>query len=82
MMQYMNDSDFKGFGPNDSKLDRFINFFYFNVGTYTSTAYGDILPITNRAKILMAFYMMVVFAGMFTVLYELFENAIKLKIRD
>jgi hypothetical protein len=31
--------------------DKIINFFYFSITTHTSVGYGDIIPLTRKAKI-------------------------------
>jgi voltage-gated potassium channel len=50
------------FDENDINYDKetkFIDLWYFSITTYTSTGYGDIVPISTRARIITSLYMLI-----------------------
>jgi hypothetical protein len=54
----------------DDLGDRFIHLFYFGVVSFTTTGYGDITPKSNRLKIVMACYLLLVIAGVFSYFFR------------
>jgi hypothetical protein len=54
----------------DDLGDRFIHLFYFGVVSFTTTGYGDIKPKSNRLKIVMACYLLLVIAGVFSYFFR------------
>ena len=60
------DNDFSGiFG---TPFERFMDFFYFGVTTFTTTGYGDIVPKSRRARYTTILYMVVVFSAVVTII--------------
>lgn len=60
------DEDFSGvFG---SPFERFTDFFYFGVTTFTTTGFGDIVPKSRRARYTAILYMVVVFSAVVTII--------------
>jgi hypothetical protein len=56
--------------PSDSYTDNVVNGIYLTTTTLSSVGYGDILPVTNSAKIIIAVEQMLVFLlglGVFTI---------------
>ncbi len=52
MFLTLDDEDFNGMsGTYTNKKERFINFFYYNIVSTSSTGYGDITPKSPRARI-------------------------------
>lgn len=41
-----------------SNVSDYLDFFYFGLSSITSVGYGDILPITRRAKIFVCMYLL------------------------
>jgi len=65
------DDDITGLPSKDSSKmfdDRFISLFYFNIITFTTVGYGDMLPKSNRAKLFISVYVALVAAGLLTAL--------------
>jgi hypothetical protein len=60
--------DFRGISKN--AVDRFVDYFYFGITTFTTTGYGDIVPTSRRAKLLTSLYMILVFAGALSFLFD------------
>jgi hypothetical protein len=63
------DSDFSGLPKKDStKLfdNRYIALFYFNSTTISTIGAGEIIPISNRARLFIGIYAALVTAGIFT----------------
>ena len=47
-------------------MQKLVHLFYFSVTTFTSTGYGDIVPISTRAKIAVTVYMLVIYSLLIT----------------
>ena len=47
-----------------SHTRNFIDFLYFGIVTISTTGYGDILPITRRAKIFVSLYILFIYSFM------------------
>jgi voltage-gated potassium channel Kch len=62
LYSWINESDFKGV-PNEP-TDKFYALFYYASTTFTTTGYGDIVPISRRARLVTALYMIMVGAGL------------------
>ena len=54
----------------EQPLNRFISLFYYGITTFTTTGYGDIYPKSNRMKIIISFYMIIVFSITVSVLFK------------
>lgn len=50
--------------------ERFVALFYFGITTFTTTGYGDIAPRSTRMRIIVATYMIAVFAGAISFLFD------------
>jgi len=59
---WANESDFKGVPSEET--DKFYALFYYACTTFTTTGYGDIVPISRRARLVTALYMIMVAAGL------------------
>ncbi len=62
LYSWANESDFKGVPSEDT--DKFYALFYYACTTFTTTGYGDIVPISRRARLVTALYMIMVAAGL------------------
>ena len=47
-----------------SNAHHYIDFFYFGLVTISSTGYGDIIPITRRAKMIVSTYSLFIYSFM------------------
>ena len=61
--------------PDDFNFQGRVDPFYFSFATMSSVGYGDIVPKTNRAKLLVMSQQAIVAIGIFT----LIENYVRLK---
>ncbi len=50
--------------------ERYAALFYFGVTTFTTTGYGDVVPKSARMRLLVAAYMIAVFAGAISFLFD------------
>ena len=50
--------------------ERYAALFYFGVTTFTTTGYGDIVPRSARMRLIVAAYMIAVFAGAISFLFD------------
>ena len=62
LYSWVEESDFKGL-PSDP-TEKFYSLFYYACTTFTTTGYGDIVPISRRAKLVAALYMIMIAAGL------------------
>jgi len=63
------DDDFSGLPKKDPKMrfdDRLIALFYYNSITLSTLGYGDIVPISSRARIFIGLYVALITAGLVT----------------
>jgi hypothetical protein len=67
------DDDFQYTMPPKHKtwLDRYFSLFYFSLTTFTTMEYGDILPASNRLRLIMMIYQVCIFAGLVSILFDL-----------
>ena len=71
LYNFTDDTDFSNLPPkNKSKIidDRFISLFYYNSSTQGGLGDAKIIPISNFAKIYTSLYLILIIAGIFTVL--------------
>jgi hypothetical protein len=61
-------SDFSGLPVGG--WDRYAALFYFGITTFTTTGYGDVVPKSARMRLLVAAYMIAVFAGAISFLFD------------
>ena len=47
-------------GLTGSKFDKFITLFYFGVTIFTTTGFGDVYPKSNKLKIFITLYMLLI----------------------
>ena len=45
-----------------SNVSNYFDFFYFGLSSITSVGYGDIVPVTRRAKIFVSMYLLFTFS--------------------
>jgi hypothetical protein len=67
LYSWVTDDDISGLPPKDSKIvynDRFIALFYFNAITLSTLGYEKIIPISNRARMHISLYTIVITAGL------------------
>jgi hypothetical protein len=65
------DKDFTGLPKKDHTKtfdDRFVALFYFNSITISTLGYGDIVAISNRARLFVGIYVALITSGIITVL--------------
>jgi len=65
------DTDFSGLPPKkkDDNIfynDRLVALFYYNSITLSTLGYGDIVPISNKARLFVGFYVALITAGLIT----------------
>ena len=65
---WASNSDFTGLGGQG--FGRYLALFYFGVTTFTTTGYGDIVPKSNSARIATVLYMLAIFAGIISFLFD------------
>lgn len=46
----------------EAPLSRFVSIFYYSITTFSTTGYGDITAKSNRMKLFMSLYMILIFA--------------------
>lgn len=54
------DDDINGLPKN--KIDRFITLFYYSITTFTTTGFGDVYATSNRIKLVISIYMIIIFS--------------------
>ena len=52
-------------------FSRFISLFYYSITTFTTTGYGDIYAKSNRMKIIVSLYMILVFSITVSFLFKI-----------
>ena len=68
---WVTDADFSGLPPKDpsKRFDsRLIALFYYNSITLSTLGYGDVVPISDRARIFIGIYVVLITAGLITAL--------------
>ncbi len=71
LYNFTDDTDFANLPlKNKSKIidERFISLFYYNCSTHGGLGDARIYPISNFAKLYTSFYLIIVIAGIFTVI--------------
>jgi len=61
------DADFSGLPPQDKSKtfdSRLIALFYYNSITLSTLGYGDIVPISDRARMFVGLYVVLITAGL------------------
>jgi Ion channel len=51
-LQQIDGSSFRGISQSPNFIDKAFDFFYFSLVSFTTVAYGDIIPVTKSAKVL------------------------------
>ena len=46
----------------EAPLSRFVSLFYYSITTFSTTGYGDITAKSNRMKLFISLYMIIIFA--------------------
>ena len=69
LFSWVTDDDITGLPKN--KTERFISLFYYGVTTFTTTGYGDICAKSSRMKLVISFYMILIFSGITSLLVDL-----------
>lgn len=59
----MEDRDFQGSIPKHDPLQKFLTLFYFSLTTFTTTGYGDIVPMSLRTRLLTSIFMIVIYSA-------------------
>jgi quinol-cytochrome oxidoreductase complex cytochrome b subunit len=54
----------------EEPFNKFLHLFYFSVVSFTTTGYGDITPKSNRLKIVMVVYLLLIIAGAFSFFFD------------
>lgn len=70
LFTWATDDDFTNLSKNPAQ--RYIELVYFCVTTFTTTGYGDVVPVSLRARITMTFTMLVVFTTLVTIITHVF----------
>jgi hypothetical protein len=68
LIPWVTDKDVTGL-PQKT-VDRFISLFYFGITAFTTTGYGDIHASSNRMKLLITTYMVLVFSMTISFLFD------------
>uniref|UniRef100_A0A6C0AQL0 Potassium channel domain-containing protein n=1 Tax=viral metagenome TaxID=1070528 RepID=A0A6C0AQL0_9ZZZZ len=68
LIPWVTDKDVAGL-PQKT-VDRFISLFYFGITSFTTTGYGDIHASSNRMKLLITTYMVLVFSMTVSFLFD------------
>jgi hypothetical protein len=61
LLAWVTDEDISGL-DSSTRLGRYLDLFYYTVVTSTGTGYGDMVPKTKRVRVVMALFMIVMFA--------------------
>lgn len=70
LYSWITEDDFKGL-PSDS-TEKFYALFYFASITFTTTGYGDIVPVSRRARMVSALYIIFVASGLLALVTRIF----------
>lgn len=68
---WITEDDFKGL-PSEP-TDRFYALFYFASITFTTTGYGDIVPVSRRARMVSALYIIFIASGLLALVTHVFK---------
>lgn len=68
LYSWVTDSDFTNLPPKEKKCDRFIALLYYNAVSISTCGYGDIVPISNRARIFATFYLIAITVGILSLI--------------
>ena len=68
LIPWVTDKDISGL-PKKT-MDRFISLFYFGITAFTTTGYGDIYASSNRMKLIVTTYMVLVFSMTVSFLFD------------
>lgn len=72
LMTWATDQDIKGLPEKEEGLwGRFVALFYFSITCFSTTGYGDIIAVSNRARLAVGLYLIAVFAGLVSVLFKI-----------
>jgi hypothetical protein len=72
LMTWVTDNDIKGLPEKEEGLwSRFIALFYYSITCFSTTGYGDILAVSNRARLAVGLYLIAVFSGLVSVLFKI-----------
>jgi hypothetical protein len=68
LLTWANDDDIIGL-PKQT-INRYISLFYFSITTFTTTGFGDISAKSDRMKIVLSIFMISMFAGIVSFIFE------------
>lgn len=67
------DGDFVGLSPKG--LGRFTDLVYFSVASFSTAGYGDIYPKSQRARIMVSFFLLII---QVTIVYGIYQAIAKI----
>ena len=68
LFTWVNDDDIIGL-PKQT-INRYVSLFYFSITTFTTTGFGDILAKSDRMKIVLSIFMISMFAGIVSFMFD------------
>jgi hypothetical protein len=71
LYSWVTDADFSGLPPKDKSKtfdSRLVALFYYNSITLSTLGYGDVVPISDRARMFVGIYVVLITAGLITAL--------------
>jgi len=71
MNSWITDEDYSGL-PKSGFKDRLIALFYYNVNIFAKIGSDEIFPISNRARLFISLYVILITAGLITIIHSMF----------
>ena len=68
LFTWVNDDDIIGL-PKQT-INRYVSLFYFSITTFTTTGFGDIRAKSDRMKIVLSIFMISMFAGIVSFMFD------------